>query len=126
MTKWNNDALAACIGKTVTEVDGLSVGSECVMFTFEDSSVLRMYHSQDCCESVNVVQIDGESADLMEAPLVMAEIVSSDDAPAPEHAESYSWTFVKFATSKGYVTVRWLGESNGYYGETPSITLEAP
>jgi hypothetical protein len=50
--------------------------------------------------------------------LVQAEEVSSEGAEPPgESWESYTWTFYKFSTVKGSVTIRWLGESNGYYGE---------
>ncbi len=55
-----------------------------------------------------------------EQPLVVAEDVSSDDFPAPpgDYVESYTWTFYRLATAKGFVVIRWLGESNGYYSES--------
>lgn len=108
------------VGKTIKKIRGLEAGSDSVDFECEDESVFRMYHEQDCCESVSIDDIEGDVSDLVGSPLVVAEDVNSDDFPAPpgDYVESYTWTFYRLATAKGFVVIRWLGESNGYYSES--------
>lgn len=113
--------IAALVGMTLVKIDGATVGSERVEFHTADN-VLTMRHRQDCCESVEVEEIHGEIADLIGSPILLAEVVESTDAPdgwkRDYSPESATWTFYKFATVKGHVTMRWLGESNGYYSES--------
>ena len=91
-----------------------------------DTERYIFYHSQDCCESVYIESISGDLNDLIGVPLLLAEEVSSDDeGPLNEYEDSYTWTFYKFATIKGYVDVRWYGSSNGYYSESVSLRKES-
>lgn len=107
------------LGKTLINIVGAEEGNEEIIFECSDGSKYRMYHEQDCCESVTIDDISGNIEDLLNSPLTMAEDVSSDyEQIEPEgYWESYTWTWYKFATVKGYVTIRWYGESNGYYSE---------
>ena len=59
-------------------------------------------------------------------PLLVADEVSGETPVGfeDEYHESVTWTFYKFATRKGYVDVRWLGESNGYYSESVDLGYE--
>lgn len=117
--------------KVFTSMIGVTMASvtatEDMVFQSEDGRKWRFYHAQDCCENVSIEDIIGDLGDLVGSPILQAEEVSSDDgAKDPESAESFTWTFYKFATIKGSVTVRWLGESNGYYSESVDFAEPDP
>ena len=106
------------VGKTIVEIDGAEAGSEAIAFRCSDGSKYMMYHEQDCCESVEVNDICGDLTRLLNTPITKAECVTNRDDPAAnEYDDSWTWTFYHLATVKGYVTIRWYGESNGYYSE---------
>lgn len=95
-------------------------GDDELLFTMDNGDRYIMYHSQDCCECVRIEDIDGDLNDLVGSPILQAEEVTGetqDSWEEDERQDSYTWTFYKFATIKGFVTLRWLGESNGYYSE---------
>jgi hypothetical protein len=119
------DTLDCIKGKVIESIDGLESGSDSVRFKFSDGTVLHMYHQQDCCEHVSVEDVSGDVNDLLYAPIVMAEESTNHDDPPPEDrsADSHTWTFYRFATTAGYVTVRCYGSSNGYYSESVDWTL---
>lgn len=81
--------------------------------------IYKFYHEQDCCESVYLYDINGDLNDLVGEVLNQVEEVSRV-AKDGEFSDG-TWTFYKLATRKGYVTLRWLGESNGYYSEEMSF-----
>lgn len=84
-------------------------GYDSLIFSADDGETYKLYHSRDCCERVTIEDINGDLADLVGFPLMQCEEVISEE-------NLYStWTFYKMATQKGYVTIRWHGESNGYY-----------
>lgn len=112
------------LGKTIVDIYGAEVGSEVIAIICGDGSKYLMYHEQDCCESVDVNDICGDIACLLNTPITKAEEVvdsSMENGGVKDmeyEPESYTWTFYHLATVKGYVTIRWYGESNGYYSES--------
>ena len=107
------------LGKTMVSVE--QVGVDKIIFTTTEGEKYKMYHRQKCCESVTIEDVVGGLADLVGEPLLLAEEVTSNENPKGERThylnDSFTWTFYKFATRKGYVDIRWYGESNGYYSE---------
>lgn len=82
------------------------------------------FHSQHCCEEVRIEDITGDLSDLEGEPLLIADEVEGESPAYSDTYPSYTWAFYKFATRKGYVDVRRLGESNGYYGEGVDLGYE--
>lgn len=112
----NTTVIKDLIGLTPVEVRKADDYSS-MTFYFEGGKVFEFWHIQDCCETVEIESIVGDLSDLVGAPLLMAEEVTKQEEVGQG---SSTWTFYKFATKKGYVDVRWLGESNGYYSESVS------
>jgi hypothetical protein len=108
------------LGKTLTSVTG-SKGDDEMIFTTSDGERYKLYHDQDCCENVQIEDVTGYLQDLIGEPILVAEEVVNPDYIVPHEdidCESFTWTFYKLATRKGYVDIRWFGESNGYYSES--------
>ena len=99
-------------------------GTENIFFIDEDDVEYEMFHDYDCCENVYIEDICGDINNLIGSKIIMAEeVINRDLSPLNKYDESYTWTFYKFATVKGYVTIRWYGESNGYYSEKVDFAI---
>lgn len=113
-------AFSTLKGLTLTKIEGAEPGSDEVSLFTTQGHRFDLYHQQDCCESVSINDVEGDIADVIGSPLVLVEEVSSSD-PLPgdeaKGAESFTWTFYRLATTKGFAVIRWFGESNGYYSE---------
>ena len=122
--------LSPLVGATITHISGCEAGSEEIILT-TDRGALCMRHDSDCCESVEVVDVTGDPADLIGGVVVLAEVRESDPPENadqirnPEYIESETWTLYEIRTTKGDITIRWLGRSNGYYGETANLYWRA-
>lgn len=120
----NTTPLSSLVGLTaVSYSEGAHDGL--LTLTLDDGRKAVFYHSQDCCESVDLNEVHGDLDDLLNTPILQAEEVSGEDpGPPSEYYDSYTWTFYKLATIKGHVTLRFLGESNGYYSESVDFRID--
>jgi hypothetical protein len=117
LTNYHNDLvdISQFLGQTFTSVEH---DEETIVFS--NSHVrYEMYHRQDCCEYVRVEDICGDLQDLVGSPITRAE--DPESRLSADGEESATWTFYKLDTVKGGVTIRWFGESNGYYSESVDI-----
>ncbi len=110
-----NVQMSVLVGKTLVRVVVQEV--EIVLET-QDGEIYKMFHEQDCCESVTVEDVCGDLESLLNTPIVEAEERSQT---GNEGYDSQTWTFYHLVTIKGSVTIRWYGTSNGYYSESVSL-----
>jgi hypothetical protein len=110
------------LGKTLRMVT--QNGNQSIDFEAETGERWVMHYVPDCCAHAEIEDVVGDLQDLVGAPLLMAE--ESTNSTDPQKAlycveDSYTWSYYRFATVKGYVTIRWYGSSNGYYAEAAQI-----
>jgi hypothetical protein len=128
---WNDrKEVSELIGKTLVSVTVNDAKDE-IRFVTNGGATYLMWHDANCCESVDIESITGDLRDLIGTPILMAEEATSTENPVDakpetiEYQDSFTWTFYKLATIKGYVDIRWYGSSNGYYSESVDFGLES-
>ena len=119
------------LGKIFLKID---IVGDSIRFVRNDGYIFIMKHEQDCCESVYIEDINGDLNDLIGSPMLIADesFGSNDDkeegvvdeAEEEYSDESFTWTFYRFATIKGYVDIRWYGSSHGYYSESVDVYID--
>jgi len=114
--------VGAIVGEVLTHVDTNEHGDE-ILLTTASGKTIKIFHSQDCCETVSIEGTDGAWHDLFGKVIVEAtQSEWSDQEPKPnEYSESWTRTELKFRSDDTTVISRWIGESNGYYSEGVSI-----
>lgn len=101
---------------TITVVE-FSKGETRDLLVLKDKNGNRyeMYHDQDCCENVWLEDQCGSWNDILNTPILSAHVIES------EQERGCTWTFYTLVTIYGSMTLRWIGESNGYYSESVSF-----
>lgn len=106
-------------GKVLTDVK--QVSDDQINFTCNNGIKYKMYHSQDCCETVTIEDINGTLSDLIGEEILLAEERSSQKET---NFGSETWTFYTIRTKKVSIDIRWYGESNGYYSEEVDFAVD--
>jgi hypothetical protein len=111
-------------GKTITSIQGINSDDSDTIITTSDGTIFTLLHQQDCCEHVRVYGSVGNIDDVINVEVIDAEDTNPMDNPnAPDYKcyDSATWSQFRIVTNKGTFEIWWLGESNGYYGETVSV-----
>ncbi len=106
------------LGKTIKKIDYYK-NNALVFYTVDDHFIESKYfmlHQQDCCENVYIEDISGNLEDLIDSPITLSDCSTNSNENVNDYSQT--WTFYKLATIKGFVDIRWLGESNGFYSES--------
>ncbi len=120
---WNSVNFSDLEGKVISNIEQHDMHGDSIFIECTDGSEYLMKHEQDCCESVDIYDIDGDLQRLVGQKIISAYENSSSDDPDnvdvyKECRESFTWTFYVIRTNIDSVTIRWYGTSNGYYSES--------
>ena len=97
----------------------VNTGGDFICFITENKAFLMM-HQDDCCEEVFLEDIVGYPEFMCPSDILYAEMRTNSDEEPHENVDpdgSYLWTYYSVDTTKGGLSIRWFGSSNGYYSE---------
>lgn len=115
--KYNNNYLEKDGGINYT-LEG--VGTRDKILFESDGYKYILVGQKDCCNFVFIEDICGDLSDIENSKILLAEESFSGEG-SRESGDSKTWSFYKLSTINGSVTIRFNGESNGYYSETADL-----
>lgn len=111
------------IGETLEYVDQDPELNE-ILLTTKSGRRIMIYHEQNCCERVRIVDTAGNWHDLIGKVIVeVDELVEDKSYSLGDEPDDVSatQTILTFRVDDATIISRWIGESNGYYSETVDI-----
>ena len=103
-------------GKTLTNIKIKIEDEDTIIFECLTGEKFILLHNRDCCEKVTIKDIVGDTNNLLNTPILLAEEIIGKNTRNDYGSQTYS--FYKLRTNKGSIDITWFGESNGYYSET--------
>lgn len=102
-------------------IESTEIGRDWLNIFCEDGTQWQLFHRQDCCESVNFKDTQGDPAELIGKKILKAYTDRGSESNSwwdTSNSESSTWEEFTLEASGVKVTWRSAGESNGYYSET--------
>ena len=98
-------------------------GEEAIVYFYLFDLIYELRHLQECCESVELVDVCGDIEDFSNTTIRRAECNTRDRGT--EDGE-LTYSFYRLDSDKGSLVLRWTGESNGYYSQEVDFSLFSP
>jgi hypothetical protein len=105
-------------GQTITKIE-CPLGDADIQIHTEQGGI-RAHHASDCCESVDLIRVDGDTSTLIGCVVETAEEDAGCDQPewyTDGTYESFTWTKLRLVAGGNELVFWVLGQSNGYYRE---------
>lgn len=130
-----NNKIDGLLGEVIVHIEQKEINGEIreIEFYLKNGYKIGFYGFGDCA-NIFLQDICGDFEDLLDNPVLIAEIAKSDMKDSePEMVKMINkgfdtdaslWTFYKISTIKGSVDLRWMGLSNGHYSVEVDISTE--
>jgi hypothetical protein len=83
----------------------------------EDGRVCRIFHDQDCCETVKMIQESRDLSEIIGEEMTAIDIDSRDNGAFSDESSTITKVTISIENWPYTYSQLWLGESNGYYSE---------